>query len=152
MSLRAGDLEAAEKRGRRAPAPMSPGDVLKCHLFQSLIGRIEAGRYSPRRLALEVGQEESSGEEVGPSRERKLCVVGLRDSGRIEAAAGRVNEDLLLLTEKIVENRSVLPAPLFRCKRETLVRAAGREIAAQAEVFTRDVRHLASELRSEPGT
>ena len=76
----------------------------------------------------------------------------MRDSGRIEAAAGRVNEELLLLSEKVMGNRSVLPTPLVRCKRETLVRAAVREIAAQAEVFTRDVRHLALELRSGPGT
>jgi hypothetical protein len=131
---------------------MSAGDVLKCHMYQSLIGRIEGGDYSPRRLVLEVGQEESSGAEVGPSREREQYTIGVHDQDRIEAAVVRVNEDLLLLTEKIVESGSVLPAPLCRCRAETLARAAGREIAAQAEVFTRDARRLAAELRPGSGT
>jgi|APHM01.1.fsa_nt_gi hypothetical protein len=152
VSLRAGDLEAVEKRARENRPPMSAGDLLKCHLYQSLIGRIEAGNYSPRQLALTVGQEESGGEEVGPSREREQYAIGAHGQDRIEAAAGRVNEDLLLLAEKIVESGSVLPAPLCRCRAETLVRAAGREIAARAQVFTRDARHVASELRPGPGT
>lgn len=149
--LRPSDLEAVQKCSRDFRAPMNAGDVVQCHLHRSLIERIKTGDYSPRKLIVEAGQEESGGKAVGPSRERKELTI-VMDRSRLAAAVSKVNEDLLLWIDKVETNGSVLPAPLRRCTQGTIVRAAGREIAEGEEVFSRNMRHQASDFRPESGT
>jgi hypothetical protein len=151
VPLRPSDLEAVQKRGRNLRAPMTAGDVVQGHLHRSLIRRIETGDYSPRKLILEVGQKESGGKAVGPSRERKELTI-VMDRSHLAAAVGRVNDDLLLWIGEVENNGSLLSAPLCRCTEETVVRAAGREIAEGEEVFSQNVRYPASDLRPKPGT
>jgi hypothetical protein len=152
VSIRSGDLEAMQRHARNTRPPMNPGDLLKGHLYRSLLERIKTGAYSPRQLILKVGQEESSGKEVGPSREREKCTVGMDDPSPVERASNRVNIDLLLWIDEVTEKGSVLPAPLRRCTVETVLRAAGREIVAREKVFSRGAKHLASDLRPGPDT
>ncbi len=146
--LRSSDLKEIRKRGIRSS--MSPPDLLRCYLYQSLLGRIEAGTYSPRRLILEVGQEERGDKNVGAARKRKKCDVRMDGWDRVVEAAARVNEDLLLWIDQVAETGTALPSPICRCTPETVVRAAGREIAAGTDVFSRGAGPLASELRPGP--
>lgn len=129
---------------------MTAADLLRCHLYQSLLGRIEAGTYSPRRLALEVGQDERGDKEVGPAREREKCDLKMEKWDRVVQAATRVNGDLLLWIERIAENGTALPSPVCRCTPETVVRAAGREIVAKTDVFSQGAGPLASDIRPGP--
>lgn len=148
--LRSSDLKAIQRHGRDLRPPMTAADLLKYHLHQSLLGRIEAGRYSPRRLALEVGQHERGDKEVGPTRKREKCVLKMENWDRVERAGGRANTDLLLWIDEIAEKGTALPSPICRCTAEAIVRAAGREIVERAQVFSQGAGPLASDIRPGP--
>ncbi len=148
--VRSGDLEAIQKRGRNFRPPMTAADLLKYHLHQSLLGRIESGTYSPRRLILEVGQDERGDKNVGSARDREEYDVRMQGWDRVVEAAARVNEDLLFWIGQVAEIGTALPSPVRRCTPETIIRAAGREIAGQTEVFSRGRGPLACELRPGP--
>lgn len=150
--LRSSDLKTIQKRGRDFQPPMTAADLLKYHLHQSLLERIEAGAYSPRRLALEVGQTERGDKEVSPARKREKCDVRMENWDRVVGAAARVNEDLLLWISQVGENGTALPSPICRCTPETVVQAAGREIAGRAEVFSEGRELIASKLRPGPSS
>jgi hypothetical protein len=117
---------------------------------ESLLGRIGAGAYSPRRLAAEVGQDERGERGAGNPYQREPIPVRLEDWGPVEEAAGRFNRDLLLWTYEVAQSGSALPSPICRPAPGTIIRAAGREIAEQEAVFSRDVAHLASDIRLGP--
>jgi len=157
VRLRAGDADAIRALGKSGREPFPPGNMIRYHLHESLLGgqesllgRIGAGAYSPRRLAAEVGQDERGERGAGNPYQREPIPVRLEDWGPVEEAAGRANRDLLLWTYEVAQSGSALPSPICRCTPGTIIRAAGREIAEQEAVFSRDVAHLASDIRPGP--
>jgi hypothetical protein len=126
VSFRSRDKVELERIVSTWPTYKSPSHVLQAYLSESLLSRIEAGDYSPRKLAREVTGQ-------APGHARHQIMIGLKNWERVEQTARAANADLRRLEENIAWNGTVRSAPFCRFEATMIVRAAAREIAAWSQ-------------------
>lgn len=133
--------------------------VLWDYLDRSLLRRIQQGRYSPRKFAVEIGQRpggergENDAPYDGPC-ERTDVQARFPSWARVEDAAQLLNADLDRFDRRLARRGSVFPFPFCRCKAQEIVRAAAREIATASregkeKLLSTDVILEARDLREE---
>jgi len=155
VSLRHGDLEEVRRIADSSMRFNSWTHVLRAHLEQSLLGRIREGRYSPRKLAVEVGQASRHRPRQSHwKEERERIMVGLDRWSDVEEAARLADADLRRLERIIVRRGSLFCFPYFRCRPQAIVQAAARELAERTrgkahEILSEEVIYDASSLRGQ---
>ncbi|MCS3755073.1 hypothetical protein GGP79_003054 [Salinibacter ruber] len=134
--------------------------VLWDYLDRSLLGRIQQGRYSPRKFAVEIGQRPGRGQrgekEHDRSCERTDVQARFPSWAEVEEAARLVNADLDRFDRRLARRGSVFPFPFFRCEAQGIVQAAMREIATanregKEKLLSTDVVLEARDLREAVG-
>jgi hypothetical protein len=145
LYLHSNDKSSLEEIAESLEEPFNPSALILYHLTNSLLERIEAGKYDPYKVITRVGAQRQR------SVRENIDIRPRGDLGweRIENVADLVNRDMELLFLNAYRKGTLLTIPVRVVSTATIIRAGAREVAKGEAVFSKKEGYWAEDLREE---